>query len=91
VAGTSYDITLSYGGTGDEIAGVKMTLFNTTADTNSDLLDFTDNIKPLETKTMYSITLTEAVIGANQIEMTPYFLNEVEEEEICPTSTTQTF
>jgi len=89
--GTSYDITLTYQGTGDEIAGVKITLFNTTDDTNSNLLDFTDNMKPLETQTMNSMPLTEAVIAANQIEMTPYFLNEVGEEEICPTSTTQTF
>ena len=90
-AGTSYDITLSYGGTGDEIEGVKITLFNTTDDTNSNLLDFTDNMLPRETKTMTNLALTNAVIGADQIEMTSYFLDESGKEDICPNSDIQTF
>jgi len=48
-------------------------------------------MKPLETETINNIILEDKVIAADQIEMTPYFLNEVGEEEICPTSTTQTF
>lgn len=89
--GTSYDITLTYGGTGDEIAGVKITLFNTTDDTNSDLLDFTDNMKPLETRTMTGISLDNAVIAADQIEMTAYFENEAGGEDLCPSSVIQEF
>ena len=92
VAGNSYDITLTYGGTGDEIAGVKITLFNTTDDTNSNLLDFTDNMKPLETKTMdLDLESGKEVIAANQIEMTAYFENEAGEDDLCPNSITQEF
>jgi len=88
--GTNYNLTLHRIGTGDEIEGVKVTLINTSANTYSELLDFDISLNPLETQTK-NLIFTNPVEYANKIELTAYFLNEANEEELCPTTITKEF
>lgn len=89
-AGGSYNVTLTRTGAGDPIEGIKVTLGNTATNTYSEVLDFTE-LKILETSTYATGALTNAVPDANQIKITPYFLSDLGEEQVCQTTTTQEF
>ena len=89
VAGDDYSLTLTRTGTGDEIGGVKVVLFNSTA--NSEVLDFGMILNPLETKTNSSLSLTLPVLDADKVEITPYFTNDADVEQLCPTTITTEF
>ncbi len=86
--GTGYKLTLSRTGAGEEIGGVKVVLFNDTA--NSEVVDFGNALAALETATE-TLTLTTAVINANKVEMTVFFISDLGEEQICPTTATKEF
>lgn len=86
--GTSYKLTISRTGAGEEIGGVKVVFFNDTA--NSEVLDFGEVISPLETATK-TLTLTSKVIGANKVEMTAFFVSDLGEEQLCSTTATKEF
>ena len=81
--GGQYELILT--NNGNRNVGVKLVLLNTLTSSTSEVLDFGDFIGASETKTS-TLDLTEKVIGADKIEMTPYFLNELGEELICPTT-----
>lgn len=91
--GTSYTITLKRTGAGETIAGVKILLSNTTTNTYSDVLtNFDTDIEPLGTLEETGIDTTgNIVIGANQIDITPYFKDGAGEEELCPSTVTKEF
>ena len=86
--GGDYDLTLKRTGTGDEIGGVKLVFFNDV--TNSEVVDFGYAIEPLETHTK-NVILTTPIIGANKLDMTVWFLSDLQEEELCPTTVTEEF
>lgn len=81
---TTYLVTLrrNSGGT-DNLGGVKVTIFNSTA--NSGVIDFGVALTQLQTSTQ---TLT-GPIGATSIEYTPYFIDSSGNQQLC--SQTQTF
>ncbi len=84
--GSMYDITISRTGAGEEIAGIKIVLANTVDNTYSDVLEFGIALVALETKTATGLNLTDSeVVSANKIEMTPYFLSDLGEVQICST------
>jgi len=91
--GLSYTITLKRTGAGETIAGVKILLSNTTTNTYSDVLtNFDTDIEPLGTVEETGIdTSGNPVIGANEIDLTPYFKDGAGEEELCPSTTTIEF
>jgi predicted PurR-regulated permease PerM len=76
--GTSYDVTLNRGSGGDDIGGVKMVFFSTTA--SSSVIDSLGNIGPLVTVTK---TIDGEISNANKVEVTPYFIDEAGEERLC--------
>ena len=79
-----YDVTLSRTGMGDVIAGVKLVFSNGTV--YSDVAEFGIAIAVLETKT--SATLTGInVANATELQMTPYFIDDLGEEHLCQTRT----
>jgi len=88
---TSYDVTLSRTGAGDEIGGIKIVLANTTSNTYSEPVDFGYALDALETHTSYAINLTNEVTTANKMEMTVYFVNDLGETELCPITITEEF
>jgi len=89
--GTDYNLTLTRTGTGDEIGGIKVVLANIATNTYSDPLEFGNPLAPLETATE-SLNLTDSpVIGADKIQMTVWFLSDLGEEQICPTTVTKEF
>ena len=87
---TSYDLTLKRLGSGDEIGGVRLVFFNTTTNTNSEVVDFGYALEPLETHTE-TITIVDAVTGANKIDMTVFFVSDLGETEFCPITVTKEF
>ena len=91
--GTDYDITIKRTGAGETIAGIKVLLYNTTDNTNSDVLtDFDTDIEPLRTVEETGIdTSSNPVIGADKIDITPYFKDGAGEEELCPNTITKNF
>ena len=89
-ASGNYSLTLSRTGSGEEIiGGVTVVFANTTSNTYSSPTDFGTPLAPLETKTQD--LLDTGVDGANKIEMTVYFVNDLGETEICPTTRTTEF
>ncbi len=66
---------------GNKNVWAKLVLFNTNS--YSEVLDFGGYVPALTPKTK---TLDFEIIGANKIEVTPYFINEFGEESICPTT-----
>jgi len=87
--GTSYELTLSRTGAGEEIGGVKVVLFNDTS--NSDVIDFGEAVNPLDT-VIKTLNLTASpVIDADKVEMTVYFISDLGEEQVCSTTATKEF
>ncbi len=86
-AGTQYDLSLKRTGTGGDIGGVKVVLFNNNVD--SEVLDFGYALVPLTTKTQ-SLTLATPVTNANRVDMTVYFIIDGE-QMVCPTTVTKEF
>ncbi len=87
--GTEYALTLSRTGAGDEIGGVKIVFFNDTI--NSEVLDFGEELSPLETATETLTLAAPGVINADKVEMTVYFISDLGEEQICSTTATKEF
>ena len=81
-----YDITLHRGSGGDELGGVKITLFNSTV--NSGVLDFGVALTELQTTTK-SIDTGLNVTEGNKLEYTAYFLDASGNPQLC--SQTGTF
>jgi len=79
--GTDYDVTLTRGSTGDDIAGVKMVLFNSLD--SSSVIDSPGNIGLLTT-----VTRSLAAVGianANKIEVTAYLKDTQGNDHVCQT------
>jgi len=79
-----YDVTLKRNAGGDAIGGVKVSLFNSTA--NSGVIDFGTALGELETVTQ---SVNGTVTDANKLEYTAYFLDSSGNEQLC--SQTGTF
>lgn len=75
----TYSVTLRRLSGGDEIAGVKITLFNGTE--NYGPVEF-GSISHLVTKTE---SVSAGIINANRIEFTPYFQDSAGKEVFCQT------
>lgn len=86
ISNVEYDVTLRRTAGGEEIAGVKVTLFNDTA--NSGVLDF-PAIAELETET--ATIDTSEITNANKLEFTVYFEDSSGTELLCPQTNTYTF
>ncbi len=83
VAG-GYTVTLRRGAGGEDISGIKVTLFNDTA--NSGVLEFGAAPAELETEAK---DVTTTLVAANKLEFTPYFTDASGTEQLC--SQTGTF
>ncbi len=81
----SYSVTLRRTAGGEAIAGVKISLFNDTA--NSGVLNFTA-ISELETTTE---TVVAGVTNADRLEFTVYFLDESGNERLCSQTNSYSF
>lgn len=79
-----YALTVSRSGSGEGEVGLKVIFLNTTANTNSDVLDSNALFGPLDMDTM-SFDDT-GVNGANKVKITPYFVGESNEHLLCPNS-----
>ena len=79
VDNTTYSVTLKRLAGGDEIAGVKVTLFNGTE--NYGPVDF-GSMNELVTKTE---SVSAGILNANRIEYTPFFTDSAGEEVFCQT------
>jgi len=79
----NYSVSLKRNAGGDEMAGVKVALFNVTG--NSGVIDFNATIPELETVTQ-KINTTD-LTGANKIEFTGYFEDASGNEHLCTTDT----
>jgi len=87
--GGSYDVTIKRNAGGDgAIGGIKVTLFDDTAGTNSGVLDFGAAPNALETVTR---TLATGVASANRLEYTAYFLDDSGTEQLCSQTSTFNF
>ncbi len=75
----NYLVTLTRSSGGETISGVKLVLFNLTE--NSGVLEFGGSMGPLDTK---SETVEAGILNANRVDLTPYFLDESNREELCP-------
>ncbi len=85
-----YDVTLKRFAGGDEIAGVKITLFNETA--NSGVLEFGVALTELQTSTQSIDTSTgTTVTGGNKLEFTVYFKDSSGNPQLCSQTTPYTF
>lgn len=83
----NYSVTLKRVAGGEEIAGVKIALFNNTA--NSGVLDGFLILSELETRTE---TFEETnITNANKLEFTVYFEDESGNEALCSQTTPFTF
>jgi len=78
----TYEVTLSRTGMGDDIAGVKL-LFANSTDYGS-IVEFGIAIPKLETKTQQVVA---GITSATEIQMTPYFIDDLGEEHLCQTRT----
>ncbi len=78
----TYDVTLSRTGMGDDIEGVKL-LFANSTDYGS-IVEFGEPIPQLETKTR---EVEAGIISATELQMTPYFLDDLGEVHLCATKT----
>ncbi len=82
-----YSVTLRRTGSGDEIGGVRVVLSNGVD--YSDVLDFGIALGPLETKTNSS--MNAGISGANEIQVTPYFISDLGEVQLCQNTVTTEF
>ena len=82
---TDYSVTLNRRAGGDAIGGVKVSLFNDTA--NSGVRDFGVTLDELDTKTQTVVGVT----GANKLEFTVYFVDASGNEQPCSQTGTYTF
>ena len=78
----TYDVTLSRTGMGDDITGIKLLFANST--TYGSIVEFGIAIPQLETKTE---VIVAGIIGATELQMTPYFVDDLGEEHLCETRT----
>ena len=74
---TNYTVTLKRAAGGEALGGIKVTLFNDTA--NSGVIDFGAAIAELETTTKTIVGVT----NANKIEYTAYFIDSSGNEQPC--------
>ena len=81
----NYSVTLRRASGGDAIGGVKVTLFNDTA--NSGVLEFGDAVDELETSTQTVVGVT----GANKLEFTAYLIDASGNQQLCSQTGTFTF
>lgn len=81
-----YNVTLQRSASGDdESIYAKIVLYN--ANGNSGVIDFSQSLLPLETKTV-QITDPSNLTGANKVEVTSYYLDDNGNEKLCPAGTT---
>ena len=80
-----YTLTVSRDAKGDTITGVKVVLLSSTA--NTGVITKAVSISPLETKTISLATADTGnfAAGANNVEVTPYFLDDSGNEKLCST------
>ena len=81
----NYSVTLNRRAGGDAIGGVKVTLFNDTA--NGGVRDFGVTLNELDTKTQTVVGVT----GANKLEYTAFFVDASGNEQLCSQTGTFTF
>ena len=81
----NYSVTLRRAAGGDAIGGVKVTLFNSTA--NSGVLEFGDAVDELETSTQTIVGVT----GANKLEFTAYLIDASGNQQLCSQTGSFTF
>lgn len=82
-AGT-YAVTLKRNAGGEEIAGVKITLFNTVTNVNTGVIEFGDAIGELETSTKTIVTAAPTLVAdADKLEYTAYFTDASGNEQLC--------
>ncbi len=80
----NYTVTLHRTGTGDEIDGIKLVFSNSTD--NGEVVEFDKAIPILRTLTSDPIINTK-IANASQLEMTPYFEDDLDEAHLCNTVT----
>ncbi|MEK6841788.1 MAG: hypothetical protein AABX91_01410 [Nanoarchaeota archaeon] len=81
----NYSVTLRRAAGGEAIGGVKVNIFNATA--NSGVSDFSVTLAPLDTKTQTVVGVT----GANKIEYTAFFTDASGNEQACSQTGTFSF
>jgi len=88
----SYDVTLKRTGAGEDvIAGVKLVFSDGTE--YSDVVEFDIAIEKLQTKITTGIVAlidsvaTNNVTNADELQITPYFIDDLGEEHLCETRT----
>lgn len=74
----NYSVTLTRSSGGEPITGIKISLFNSTA--NSGVLEFGVGMNPLDTKTK---TIDFGITNANKFDITPYFTDQSGNEQLC--------
>ncbi|MCK5624802.1 hypothetical protein KAI04_03100 [Candidatus Pacearchaeota archaeon] len=79
IGGGQYEVTLT--NYGIEEVGAKLILLNSLTNSYSEMLDFENILSQLEAKTN---TFNINVVGANKLEVAPYFVDDLGEEMICP-------
>ncbi len=79
--GDDCEITVMRKDNGENIDGIKLILANETATTNY-IYDAAGNIASLEAKT-FSVAET-GISGINNVDIVPYFKDEVGNEQLCP-------
>ncbi|MDP3966176.1 MAG: hypothetical protein Q8Q04_01450 [archaeon] len=91
-----YDVTLRRGGAGSNTqnVGAKLILYSDSA--VSDTFSFGETLTPLQVKTASVDTTVGATVtgllGANKVEVVPYFIDsDTGEERVCTTSTSFSF
>lgn len=90
VGSTTYDVTLKRTSGGEDIGGVKMVFFSDTE--SSSVIDSAGNIAILATVTRPGIDAgTDVADAANKVEVTPYFIDESGEEQLCGQTASFTF
>ena len=84
------DVTLERTGTEtDAIAGVKLVFRDSTAGTNSGVIDDDANVEALAGRTILDVPTT--LIAPDSVEVTPYFTDASGNEQLCAQTTTKEF
>lgn len=83
----NYTVTLKRSSTGEGTMCAKIVIYNNV--TNSPILDFNNNcLEPLQMSSQtFDSGMTE-LINAYKVEVTPYYINSSNEEQICPDAKT---
>ena len=84
---TNGDASFKRGSGGEEIAGLKIVLFNDNANTEVQTLE--GNMQALASKTYSRVSFPQG--GANKIEYTPYFETSSGKELVCQNTRTASF